>query len=252
MPYPQIIEPIVLGLIVFARTIGCFWFAPGFSSFALGKRMRVGLAALAACVLVPALTSAGLLAGVRTSQWSGALAFEFVIGAAFGICAGLIIAAARHAGELIAAIAGLAPASLLDPESDRPETPLAHLFGRLALAIFAALGGPLKVVGALIEGYRVVPPCAPIFDRAVAASLFGKLTAALELTLRAAAPTALALVFASLAITLVSRRTPSLSLWSLSLAARITIGLVITLAGLGAVAATLGSAWSGRTMFFSL
>ena len=71
--------------------------------------------------------------------------------------AGLIVAGARQAGDLVAAQSGLSTASLFDPETGDDLTALGHLYGLIALVVFLAMDGPLVMVGALVESYRTVP-----------------------------------------------------------------------------------------------
>src|SRR5205823_4880255 len=78
--------------------------------------------------------------------------------AALGLSAALVVAGARQAGELVGAQAGFAPAALFDPEAGDEMTALGHLYGLVALGVFLALDGPLALVRALVESYRVIPP----------------------------------------------------------------------------------------------
>ena len=83
-------------------------------------------------------------------------------GAALGWSAALIVAGARQAGELVGLQAGLSPAALLDPEAAEELTPLGHLYGLVALAVFLALDGPLApILCASVTAYR---PCVDCLD----------------------------------------------------------------------------------------
>ncbi len=131
------------------------------------------------------------------------------------------MAAARQAGEVIGLQAGLAPASLLAPDaadgSGESLTPLGHLYGLVALAIFLAVDGPLRMVEVLVESYDALPvglgvgrgfavrPPTP----ELAAAAFGQVGGALALAVRAAAPVALAMVLAGLALGWLARAPPA-------------------------------------------
>ena len=82
---------------------------------------------------------------------------EFVVGGAIGWTAGLIIAGARQAGEVVGAQAGLSAAALFDPEAGDELTPLGHLYGLIATGVFIALDGPLKLTRTLISRYDSLP-----------------------------------------------------------------------------------------------
>ncbi len=228
--------------LIAARAAGAAWTAPGLGSEGLGWRMRLALTALLTAALgpliAPGLGAPGDLAGIARF----ALA-EAAVGAALGWSAALIVAGARQAGEVVGAQAGLSAAALLDPEAGEGLTPLGHLYGLIALATFLALDGPLRVVEALVESYRVVPAGGMALSAGSAATAFGQVGNALELALRLAAPAALALALAGLALALIARAAPAFPFWSLALPVRSFVGLLLVLAGLAALASTLTAAW---------
>src|SRR5262249_4654209 len=127
--------------LVLARVLGLAWTAPALATPGLGGRFRLLLAALLSAVVLPvvgpSLASApGASAGWTALGWSCVV--EGLAGAALGWSAGLIVAGARQAGELVGLQAGLSPAAWLDPEAGDELTPLGHLYGLVALAVFLA------------------------------------------------------------------------------------------------------------------
>jgi flagellar biosynthesis protein FliR len=168
-----------------------------------------------------------------------------------GWSAALVIAGARQAGEVVGAQAGFSAAALFDPEAGDDLTPIGHLYGLVALGVFLALDGPLAVVRALAESYLVVPAGLGTFGGdgpgpdGFARFAFGRVGAALGLSVRAAAPVALALTMAGVALGLIGRAAPTLQRAALALPVRAALGLALVLLGLGALAAALGAAWGG-------
>lgn len=232
--------------LAFARAAGLAWTAPALSTPGLGVRPRLLLAGLLGVVLVPAVEGvAGV--GVPWSSAAGACLGEALVGAALGWSASLVIAGARQAGELVGAQGGFAPAALFDPDAGDEMTAVGHLYGLVALGVFLSLDGPLALVRALVESYQVIPPGGGVWTGAVsegAATLaFGRIGLALGLALRAAAPAAVALALAGVAMGLLGRAAPSLSLMTLAMPVRAALGLVLVLLGLAALAATLTAAW---------
>jgi flagellar biosynthesis protein FliR len=229
---------------VLARIVGLAWTAPALATPGLGARFRLVLAALLGGVVLP-LVGPSLRAGAPAG-WAAlgrACLVEGLVGAALGWSAALIVAGARQAGELVGLQAGLSPAALIDPDATEELTALGHLYGLIALAVFLALDGPLALVGALVESYRVLPAGGIVLTDETAQMAFGRVAAALELAVRAAAPTALAMVLAGLALGLLGRAAPSLPLVALSLPVRFALGLLLVVLGLAALAATLATAW---------
>jgi flagellar biosynthesis protein FliR len=233
-----------LWVLVLARVSGLCWTAPGLSTSGLDVRSRLILSGLLTALIAPVV---GRDQTIATDLGSLGLAIgvELAIGAGLGWIASLVIAGARQAGEIVGAQSGLSPAALFDPELGDGLTPLGHLYGLVALGVFVVLEGPTQLVVALAESYSIVPPGGSSPSPEVAARAFDQVGQAFGLALRLAAPPALALTLAGLAIGLLGRAAPSLQLVSLSLPARTLIGLALAAIGLVTLAATIGEAWMG-------
>lgn len=239
--------------LAFARAAGLAWTAPGLAAPGLGARTRLMLAVLLGVTLAPAVVVAGAGASVGPGGLAVACLGEAAVGAMIGWSAALVIAGARQAGELVGAQGGFAPAALFDPDAGDEMTALGHLYGLVALGVFLALDGPLVLVRSLVASYRVVPAGGALAfgmgasgsGEELAALAFGRLGAALALSLRAAAPAALALALAGVALGLVGRAAPSLPLAALSLPIRAALGLVAVAVGLAGLAAVFAAAWAG-------
>ncbi len=142
--------------LVLARVLGLCLTAPGLAAPGLSWRFRLGLAAALGAVLAPVL--GGRVAA--PTDWAGvawAGVVEVLTGGMLGMAAGLIVAGARAAGDLVAAQAGLSTTTLFDPESGEEVTPLGRLYGLVAMAAFLSLGGPLALVRALADSYAAIP-----------------------------------------------------------------------------------------------
>jgi flagellar biosynthetic protein FliR len=171
---------------------------------------------------------------------------ELAVGAGLGLSLGLVVAAARLAGDLIGAQAGLSAASLLDPEAlDAGEvTPLGHLHALIAMGVFLALDGPLRLLEAVIGSYRAFPAGGLTLDRALVARAFGRVDEALALALSAAAPVALALVTAGLALGLLARAASGVQVLALALSVRWLLAIVLVALLLGLLAGQFTGAWT--------
>ena len=238
-------------LLVLSRSLGLVWALAWLAGGAgAGLRVRLAVAAVIASAVAP-------LVGDEVSTPSDPLAlgtlalFEAMAGAALGIGAGLIAASARLAGAVIGAQAGLSAAASIAPgpgAEDGPEPPLATLGGLVALATFAALDGPFRLMIALAGSYRVGPAGdlggGALTDEAFLRSAFTLVSQAIGLALRLAAPIVLALLVAQVAVGLLARSAPALSSFSAWLPARLAIGLVLTLLGVAGMASALASAWA--------
>jgi len=228
--------------VVLARILGLCLTAPALAIPELDWRFRLGLAAILGMVLVPVLEPM-IVPPAAWSSTAQAMVLEVLTGGVLGWSAALIVAGARLAGELVAAQAGLATATLLDPETGEEQTPLGRLYGWIALAAFLALDGPLILVRALVESYDAVPAGRLLISDETAMQAFGQVGRALELALQAAAPPALALILAGIVLGWLSRAAPSLPFVALALPIRSFLGIVLVVLSLATLAVTLSSAW---------
>ncbi len=78
-----------------------------------------------------------------------------------------------------------------------------------------------------------------------ALAIFGQVGRTLELALRAAAPPAVALIMAGIALAWLSRTAPSIPFLVLALPIRLIVGTLLTLLGVAALIVTLTGAWEG-------
>jgi flagellar biosynthesis protein FliR len=229
--------------LVLARVLGLCMTAPGMAMPGLDWRYRIGLAVTLGAVVAPVLEAQAVPPTDQPGLVRAGCA-EVLTGALLGMTAGLIVAGARSAGELVSAQAGLSTSSLFDPDSGEELTVMGRLYGWIAMAAFLAMDGPLALVRALAESYTVIPAGSLMLSRDSASLVFGQVGHALELALRAAAPPAIALVVAGIVLGWLSRTAPSLPFLALSLPIRAGIGVVLVLLGLVALAATLSTAWN--------
>jgi flagellar biosynthesis protein FliR len=130
------------------------------------------------------------------------------------------------------------------------ETPLATFFGLIALATFAALDGPIRLTIALADSYALgLAPEGGASSLAVGIgadavrSAFLAVGQALGLALWLAAPVAVSLLVAQVAVGVLVRGAPALSSFTTWLSVRVTLGLILLLLGLSWALSGLASSW---------
>jgi len=228
--------------LILARVLGMVWTAPTLATPGVDWRFRVIFGALLSAIMIPAV-GAKVAAPIGWENLAQACLIEVAVGAALGWSAALIIAGARQAGEIVGAQAGLSAAALFDPDAGDDLTPLGHWYALVALGTFLALDGPLALVRAIVQSYEVIPAGTVQLSTETVQLAFGQVQAALELALRAAAPPALALALAGLALGLLGRAAPSLQLVSLSIPVRAVLGMLVVGLAMVALTMTLSTAW---------
>jgi flagellar biosynthetic protein FliR len=229
--------------LVVARVFGVCMTAPAIVVPGLEWRFRLALALMLGALIAPAVEPRIVpMSPGQGVVWMATT--EVIVGGLLGWSAALIVAAARQAGELVSAQAGLSAAALFDPATGDELTPLGHLYGLIALAVFLALDGPLMLVGAMIESYQTVPPGGFDITAETVTQAFAQVGDAFGLSLRAAAPPAIALALAGIVMGWIGRLAPAVPILAHSLPVRAILGIVLVSLSLAALAATFSQSWT--------
>lgn len=139
-------------LLVFARSAGFVFRAPGFSHPSVPGTVRAGFALALALVLLPGTAAVHL----RGAALAGAVACDFCIGAAIGLAASILYDGAYAGGRALDDYAGI-----------RGSVPNAQFFaasgfGRIWSTLFTAgfflLGGYRIAMAAFAQSFAKIPP----------------------------------------------------------------------------------------------
>jgi flagellar biosynthesis protein FliR len=143
-------------LITAARLAGLVAFAPFWGAgVGVDFRNRVVLVVWLTAAVAP--TVAQQVPAGEISGWM--LLGELGIGSAMGLAAGVILAAARQAGQLVALQVGLGPGSIASEDPDSGESSaFGHLYGVVAAGAFLAVDGPFRLFAALVRSYEWMEP----------------------------------------------------------------------------------------------
>jgi flagellar biosynthesis protein FliR len=229
--------------LVLARVFGVCRTAPAIVVPGLEWRFRLALSLMLSALIAPAVEQQVVPMALGPSvAWMAVT--EAIVGGLLGWSAALIVAAARQAGELVSAQAGLSAAALFDPTTGDELTPLGHLYGLIALAVFLTLDGPIMLVGSMIESYQAVPPGGFVITTETVTQVFGQVGGALALSVRAAAPPAIALALAGIVMGWIGRLAPAVPILAHSLPVRVILGIVLISLSLASLAATFSQSWT--------
>lgn len=230
--------------LVLARVGGLTITAPAWGAPGLGWRLRVGLTLLVTLAILPAVEPSLSRPSRLGLPLAVGVGGEAAVGLAMGLAFALVLAAARQAGDLLGSQAGLAAAAVYDPDAGEGLTPLGHLYGLIALGVFVALDGPLRLVSTLIESYGGFPAGETGLTAESVGRLFAQVGWTLGLALRAAAPAGVALMAAGIALGLLARLGGALQMASLTWPLRAIVGTLLVLLTLGATIELFDGAWT--------
>jgi len=204
------------------RLLGLFGTAPLFSETAIPRRVKVGLAAVLATVIAPAI---GEVPVVPVYSYDGLLIIlnEIGIGVATGFTMRMVFAAVQMAGEVIGLQMGLSFASFFDRSAGGQTMVLGRFLNVVAMLIFLTMDGHLVMLATLVDSFNSLP------IGATPMSGHGWMTVAraggtiFSSGLLLALPLIAALLTLNLAMGILNRASPQLSIFA--------VGFPVTLAG---------------------
>lgn len=212
----------------FVRMLSLIGTAPIFSEAKVQRPLKVALAALLAIAIVPGL-GADAIPDVPLFSAAGVwiIAQQVLIGAAMGFSMKLVFAAVQAAGDYIGLQMGLSFASFFDPASGGQTVVLSRIFNMLTLLIFLSLDGHLLLIATLAESFHILP----ISDAPLSAT--GWRTLALSggsifaMGLMLALPLIAALLTLNLAMGILNRASPQLSIFAVGFPLTLLAGLLM-------------------------
>lgn len=206
----------------FVRILALISSAPIFSESLVQRPVKVGLAALLAIVIGPTLAPMPATP-VISSGGVWIIVQQMIIGTAMGFSMRLVFAAVEAAGDYVGLQMGLSFASFFDPTSGGNTMVAASLLNMLAMLIFLAADGHLLLIATLAESFHTLP----ISDAPLAANGWHLLALAggqvFSAGLMLALPLVAALLTLNLAMGILNRAAPQLSIFA--------VGFPLTLLG---------------------
>ena len=232
-------------LLVCARVAPAAVLLPFFGGASLPWVLRLGFGAALAgwlCALLPAQA----LSAATDGLWAMLLIKELAVGFVLAWLATLTFKAAEMAGHMADVARRADGPTLVDPldAGNTSATPLAVLYGLLAVLLFCALGGPGHFVSALARSYEVLPlgqAAAGMRSPALLAVVARAVSGMLEAAVAIAAPVLIAVWLSELLVAVASRvaGAGAVDLSSLVRASSPLLGLGVVLLSLGVVRAAL-------------
>jgi flagellar biosynthetic protein FliR len=227
-------------MLVIARVGSALLAGPGLGENEVPATIRIGLAAVLAILVFPALQH-------RLPAMPGAfgplvalLGIEILIGLWLGLITRVMVAALAMAGNLLSLTIGLSNVLQIDPGSGTQVPALQRMLTLAAVALFFVGGLYLYPLQAIVGSYDLIAPGGS-FDTGGAAELVVKAaTGSFSLAIRLAAPLLITSMVWHAALGFLSRLVPHIHVHQVSAPAQILGGMALLAAGI----ATVFAVWS--------
>jgi flagellar biosynthetic protein FliR len=210
---------------VFLRTLAVFTSAPVFSSRAFPIRARIALAFFIALAAQPSLEGQPVIS-IAGSGAAGAVMQQVGIGLAIGFAIRMVFAAIELAGELVGLQMGLGFASFFDPTMGSQSSAVAQFFGQMATFLFIVMNGHLLVLMAVVKSFTAFPVDQNFLQALKQMKLYDFGANLFASGFWIALPMIGMLIFANLALGIVSRVAPQMNIYAIGFPITLSVGLI--------------------------
>ena len=214
---------IVASAIAVARALGMIIVTPAFVRLGLTGLIRSGVALAISIPAIPGILNSLLAQGPMTSLLvTGLIIKELVVGIIIGIAFGIPFWGAEVAGDLVDLQRGSTSAQLIDPLQASETSIAGTLFVLALIALFFMSGGFLLLIDGFYKSFEIWPAFkfAPVLNVEAVPALLAVLDRIMQTALLLISPVVLALLLADIMLAYLSRMSPQLHVFDLSLAVK--------------------------------
>lgn len=222
--------------LVLLRLSGLALTAPLFGSREVPPRVRALLAAALALIVTPTQFGRALPAPHDVLELGLLAVSEVTLGLALGLGVMLMFVAVQLAGQVAAQMAGVQLADVANPNFDTNMPIYSEFLYVIAMLMFLSLGGHRLVVGSVLDTFTAAPLGSTHWAEPLGATLHMLTVQSFDLAVRLAAPSAAALLMATLVLGLIGRTLPQLNIMAVGFGVNIATALGVLAFTLGALA----------------
>lgn len=209
----------------FLRMLAVFSSAPVFSSRSFPLRARIALAFFIAFAAQPSLQGQAMVS-ITSPDAFGTVAQQVGIGLVIGFTVRLVLAAVQMAGEVVGFQMGLGFASFFDPSLNSQSSAVARFYGHMATFLFIVMNGHLILVMAVVKSFDAFPVDQNFLEALKTMKLHELGADVFATGLWIALPVIGMLMFANLALGIVSRVAPQMNVFAIGFPITLTVGLI--------------------------
>ena len=166
------------------------------------------------------------IVGFNDPQALGVLLQQVLIGMSIGFAVRVVFAAVELAGEVVGFQMGLNFASFFDPSMNAESSALAQLFGQLTSLLFVVMNGHLMVLMAVTKSFVAFPIEGNFLRQLASMKLYKLGTDLFASALWIAMPMVGMLMFANLAMGVISRVAPQINIFAIGFPITLVVGLI--------------------------
>lgn len=219
------------GLVVFARMLGVFAFAPFFGSMNIPMPVRVTLAFIIATAITPLVKDNVLLNGAEGPMFMLLLINQVLIGIFMGLAVAFVFFGIESAGRVIDTQRGSNMSDLVAPTIGDRTSPLGQWMMMVALVILLTSGQHLVMLTGFINSFETLPATLSFsWINEASVMKFAELSSnVLVITVAIAAPAMVSLLLSDVLLGIINRGAPQVNVFMFSLPIKAVLGIAAVL-----------------------
>ena len=225
MTEAEFLTNVGLFLIGMVRFTGFFINMPVFGEGIIPMRVKAGLSALCAALVLPHLRATQILPVLSIPGYGLMIIRELALGFTIGFVVLMFIECMKFAGELIGMQIGFSFVQVMDPESSKSLSIISEFLQVFMTLMFLILGGHLLLLGAFARSFDIVPLAGLQLEGGEISEIV-KVSALIFWTgLQVAMPIIAVILLGDVALGIIARTVPRLNIFQVGFALKIIIGL---------------------------
>ncbi|XKE45457.1 flagellar biosynthetic protein FliR [Halomonas organivorans] len=210
----------------FTRITGLMLTSPLWGHSSVPRQVKLGLAGALTVVMAPILPP---MPAVPLISWAGLgiIVEQLLIGAAMGLVMRVTLVVVQATGEFIGLKMGLAFATFFDPASGTNMMVLSRILYIITLMMFLAFDAHLVVIEILATSFHTLPIGLGRYDPAAFEMLARYGATIFTSGMLLALPLVAALMIVSLALGILNRSAPQLTIFSIGFPSQLTMGVAL-------------------------
>jgi flagellar biosynthetic protein FliR len=221
------LKAVGLFLIALVRFSGFFINTPVFGESALPMRIKAGLSAMCALIVLPHLIATQELPQLSTIGYGLMAVKELILGFSIGFVVLIVMDALKFAGQIIGMQIGFSFVQVADPNSNRSLGIVAEFFQLAGTLTFLIIGGHLMILQAFYQSFDIVPLAGLKIPGGIVAEMITYTGMIFVVGLQIAMPIVGVILVGDVGLGIIARTVPKMNVFQIGFALKILGGLTI-------------------------
>ena len=230
-----------LFLIALVRFSGFFLITPVFSDNLAPTRVKAGLSALCAILILPNLIAHNVLPNLGVIGYGIMVTKELALGFMMGFIVLLLSSALRMGGNLIGMQIGFSFAQVADPGSNQSIGIISEVLQLAGSMLFLFFNGHLIILRAFFQSFSMVPPSGLVLSGSIVEEIIIHSKMIFICGLQIAMPIIAVVLVGDVALGIIARTVPKMNIFQLGFAIKILGGFIVLYFFIGCLADVIKS-----------